>query len=158
MTEEDVIERVEEVIVSVGLDTTVLNRMPSELSGGMNRRVAIARAVACRPDILLYDEPTTGLDPLACQVVCDLVIQLRDDYNVTSIFITHQLAAAFRVATHFVLLGHGQLLFDGSAEALRNSSDSYIIQFINWEIGGLVDGTPEKGDLERSSGWITRSE
>lgn len=153
MTEEEIIERVEAVVTSVGLDASVLDKMPSELSGGMNRRVAIARAIACRPDILLYDEPTTGLDPLACQVVCDLVVQLRDEHDVTGIFVTHQLAAAFRVATHFVMLHNGKLLFDGTEQELRRTTDPYIARFINWEIGELLDGTSTKGNLERSAHW-----
>jgi phospholipid/cholesterol/gamma-HCH transport system ATP-binding protein len=154
MQEKEIIERVERVIESVGLDGGVLDQMPSELSGGMNRRVAIARAIVTYPQIMLYDEPTTGLDPYACQVVCDLVIQMRDLYDVTSIFVTHQLAAAFRVATHFLLLHEGVLLFDGTAGELRRSLDPYITQFINWEIGGLLDGTSEKNNLERSAGGL----
>lgn len=154
MAEAEVIQRVEELIETVGLDPTVIDKMPSELSGGMNRRVAIARAIACRPQIILYDEPTTGLDPLACQVVCDLVIRLRDDYQVTSVFVTHQLAAAFRVATQFVLLRDGEILFDGSADELRRSTDPYITQFVNWEIGGLLDGSEKNGYLERLEGRV----
>lgn len=156
MTEPEIIRRVEELIETVGLDRSVIDKMPSELSGGMNRRVAIARAIACRPHIILYDEPTTGLDPLACQVVCDLVIRLRDDFEVTSLFVTHQLAAAFRVATHFVLLRDGELVFNGTADELRRSTDPYIVQFVNWELGGLIDGNQENRDLERRVGRVTR--
>ena len=156
--EEEIIERVEEVVKSVGLDPDVLDQMPSELSGGMNRRVAVARAIVTRPHIMLYDEPTTGLDPFACQLVCDLVVQMRDMYEVSSIFVTHQLAAAFRVATHFVLLREGELLFDGTAEQLRNSSNPYITRFVNWEIGGLIDGTSEENEMERPVDRTTRSQ
>lgn len=155
MKEADIIARVVEIIESVGLNPGVLDQKPSALSGGMNRRVAIARAIVSNPRIMLYDEPTTGLDPFACQVVCDLVIQMRDTLDATSIFITHQLAAAFRVATHFILLKQGTLLFDGTAAELRQSKDEYITQFIHWEIGGLLDGTSKESDMERSSDRIT---
>ena len=134
MTEEAIIARVTEVIQDVGLDLRVLDQMPSELSGGMNRRVAIARAVVGFPKIMLYDEPTTGLDPIACEVVCDLVNELKNDMGVTSVFVTHQLAAAFRVASHFIMMRHGQLIFDGTATELRQSADPYITQFIRWEL------------------------
>ena len=158
MEEEEIIERVEEVVDSVGLDPDVLDQYPSELSGGMNRRVAVARAIITRPHIMLYDEPTTGLDPFACQLVCDLVIQMRDIYDVTSVFVTHQLAAAFRVATHFILLHRGELLFDGTGDELKKSPDPYITRFVNWEIGGLIDGTKEENKMERPVDRTTRSQ
>ena len=158
MPEDQIIARVTEAIQEVGLDSRVVDQMPSELSGGMNRRVAIARAIIGYPKILLYDEPTTGLDPMACEVVCDLVNKLKDDIGATSIFVTHQLAAAFRVASHFIMMRHGDLIFDGSASNMRKSEDPYITQFIRWELGGLIDGTSEKSDLERSPGWIARTD
>jgi phospholipid/cholesterol/gamma-HCH transport system ATP-binding protein len=158
MTEAAVIDRVTRVVQQVGLDPRVLDLMPSELSGGMNRRVAIARAIVHYPQFLLYDEPTTGLDPLACRMICDLVVQLRDEFGVTAIFVTHQLAAAFRVATHFVVLRHGHLIFDGTASELREVEDPYISQFIRWELGGLLDGTTETGHMERSPGWVDDDE
>lgn len=157
-TEAEIIERVTEIVTRVGLDLRVLDQSPSELSGGMNRRVAIARAMIHRPEILLYDEPTTGLDPLACQVVCDLVTQMRDTFGVMSLFVTHQLAAAFRVATHFILARNGQVLFDGSADELRNATDPYLSHFVRWEIGGLLGGTEEERYLERSTGWTPGAE
>ena len=91
--------RVEEVLGFIGL-AEFIDRMPSELSGGQRRRVAIARAMAAKPRILLYDEPTTGLDPITSDTVDDEIIKLRDLENVSSIVVTHQLRDAFRIATH----------------------------------------------------------
>ena len=158
MTEEQIIDRVTEAIQQVGLDPHVLDQMPSELSGGMNRRVAVSRAIVGYPKIMLYDEPTTGLDPMACEVVCDLVNELKDDIGVTSVFVTHQLAAAFRVASHFIMMRDGHLIFDGTASDMRKTEDPYIAQFIRWELGGLIDGTGEKSDMERSQGRVARTE
>jgi phospholipid/cholesterol/gamma-HCH transport system ATP-binding protein len=150
---EDINRRVEEVLGFVGLKEFI-DRMPSALSGGQRRRVAIARAMTSKPRILLYDEPTTGLDPITATTVDDEIIKLRDLEEVTSIVVTHQLRDAFYVATHeavrengairivpsgkrkareaeFVMLRNGVLTFEGDAEALRNSNDPYIQEFLN---------------------------
>jgi phospholipid/cholesterol/gamma-HCH transport system ATP-binding protein len=129
--------------------------MPSELSGGQRRRVAIARAMAFKPGILLYDEATTGLDPITATTVDDEIIKLRDLEGVSSIVVTHQLRDAFYVATHmavrgkdgaveivaatpgkereaeFIMLRDGLICFEGDAEALRTSTDSYIRTFLS---------------------------
>src|ERR687891_900595 len=107
----DVRRRVEEVLGFVGLAAHI-DKMPSELSGGQRRRVAIARAMAFKPRILLYDEPTTGLDPITSNTIDDEIIKLRDLENVSSIVVTHQLRDAFRIATH---------------EAVRERSDIQIV-------------------------------
>jgi phospholipid/cholesterol/gamma-HCH transport system ATP-binding protein len=147
-------ERVEEVLGFVGL-IEHLNKMPSELSGGQRRRVAIARAMAFRPRILLYDEATTGLDPITATSVDDEIIKLRDLEGVSSILVTHQLRDAFYVATRmavrgpdgtmqivpatpekqreteFIMLRDGLIVFEGDADALRNSDDEYIQTFLS---------------------------
>ena len=129
--------------------------MPSELSGGQRRRVAIARAMAAKPRILLYDEPTTGLDPITALTVDEEVIKLRDLEGVSSILVTHQLRDAFYVATHmavrdargnvtivpapphksgeaeFIMLRDGLIVFEGDADALRRSTDPYIKTFLS---------------------------
>jgi len=151
--EEDAYKRVAEVLGFVGLEEFV-DRMPSELSGGQRRRVAIARAMAAKPDILLYDEATTGLDPITAMTVDEEMIKLRDLEGVTSIIVTHQLRDAFFVATHeamrhnsriqisqadaqkadeaeFIMLKDGVLCFEGNASELRASSDPYIRQFLS---------------------------
>jgi len=147
-------KRVEEVLGFIGL-AEFIDRMPAELSGGQRRRVAIARAMASKPRILLYDEPTTGLDPITATTVDDEIIKLRDLENVSSIIVTHQLRDAFYVATHtavrddkgvisiiaadarkereaeFLMLREGVLAFEGDADALRRSDDPYIREFLS---------------------------
>ena len=150
----DVDRRVEEVLGFIGLGEFI-NRMPSELSGGQRRRVAIARAMAFKPRILLYDEATTGLDPITATTVDDEIIKLRDLEGVSSIVVTHQLRDAFYVATHmavrgrdgtveivpatpakerqaeFIMLRDGLICFEGDADALRRSTDPYIQTFLS---------------------------
>ena len=146
--------RVEEVLGFVGLAEHI-DKMPSALSGGQRRRVAIARAMAFKPRILLYDEATTGLDPITALTVDAEIIKLRDFEGVSSIVVTHQLRDAFYVATHmavrdaagtvqivratpdkeqeaeFLMLKDGLIVFEGDAEALRRSTDPYIRSFLS---------------------------
>jgi phospholipid/cholesterol/gamma-HCH transport system ATP-binding protein len=150
----DVDVRVKEVLGFIGLMEHI-DKMPSELSGGQRRRVAIARAMAFKPSILLYDEATTGLDPITATSVDDEVIKLRDLERVSSIVVTHQLRDAFYVATHmavrdadgqvrvvpaspekereaeFIMLRDGLIVFEGDAAALRASTDPYIQTFLS---------------------------
>ena len=149
----DVDRRVEEVLGFIGLGEHI-DKMPSELSGGQRRRVAIARAMAFKPRILLYDEATTGLDPITATTVDDEILKLRDLEGVSSIVVTHQLRDAFYVATHmatrgsngevaivpatpekeklteFIMLRDGFVVFEGDADALRGSADPYIRTFL----------------------------
>ena len=146
-------QRVREVLGFIGLGEFI-DRMPSALSGGQRRRVAIARAMASKPKILLYDEPTTGLDPITATTVDDEIIKLRDLENVSSLLVTHQLRDAFYVATHravrengeirivpaderkeseaeFLMLRDGRLVFEGDTDELRNSGDPYLQTFLS---------------------------
>ena len=147
--------RVEQVLGFIGLGEFI-DRMPSELSGGQRRRVAIARAMAAKPRILLYDEPTTGLDPITALTVDEEIVKLRDLEGVSSILVTHQLRDAFYVAEHtaaredkemtftraagskadeaeFIMLKDGRIAFEGNASELRTiaASDPYIHAFLN---------------------------
>jgi phospholipid/cholesterol/gamma-HCH transport system ATP-binding protein len=147
--------RVKEVLGFIGL-TEFIDRMPSELSGGQRRRVAIARAMAAKPRILLYDEPTTGLDPITSLTVDEEIIKLRDLEGVSSVLVTHQLRDAFFVAEHFasrngsglrfdrasdnkaeqaefIMLKDGRILFEGNASELRDvgKGDDYIRAFLS---------------------------
>jgi phospholipid/cholesterol/gamma-HCH transport system ATP-binding protein len=146
--------RVQEVLGFVGL-SEFIDRMPSALSGGQRRRVAIARAMTSKPKIILYDEATTGLDPITATTVDDEIIKLRDLEEVSSIVVTHQLRDAFYVATRtaertkdgkiriglagrekeceteFLMLRDGLIAFEGDAEALRNSKDEYLRTFLS---------------------------
>jgi len=146
-------ERVEEVLGFIGL-ADFIDRMPSELSGGQRRRVAIARAMAAKPRILLYDEPTTGLDPITSITVDEEIVKLRDLEGVSSIVVTHQLRDAFFVACHearlvdghvriepaseqkseeaeFIMLKDGGIIFEGPAGDLRRSTDPYLQTFLS---------------------------
>ena len=150
---DEVARRVDDVLAYVGL-REFIDRMPSELSGGQRRRVAIARAMCFKPPTLLYDEATTGLDPITATTVNEEVIKLRDLEGVTSIVVTHQLRDAFFVATHeavrrggrievvaadarkseeaeFIMLKDGVVGFEGTAAELRASADSYIRTFLS---------------------------
>jgi len=146
--------RVEEVLGFMGLSEHI-DKMPSDLSGGQRRRVAIARAMAFKPSILLYDEATTGLDPITATTVDDEIIKLRDIEGVSSIVVTHQLRDAFYVATNmavrgrngsveivratpekadeteFIMLKDGLILFEGNADELRHSNDPYLKLFLS---------------------------
>lgn len=149
---DEVRTRVEQVLGFIGL-ADYIDRMPSELSGGQRRRVAIARAMAAKPRLLLYDEATTGLDPITATTVDDEIIKLRDLENVSSILVTHQLRDAFYVATHtavredgrlqfvpaspekaeqaeLIMLRDGFILFEGSADQMRRSEDAYLRTFL----------------------------
>jgi phospholipid/cholesterol/gamma-HCH transport system ATP-binding protein len=150
---DEVDARVREVLGYVGLEEHWA-RWPSELSGGQRRRVAIARALAARPSILLYDEPTTGLDPITALTIDEQIIKLRDLDKVSSIVVTHQLRDAFYIATHqavvrdgdiayepatgdaasrttFLMLRGGGVAFEGTADELRRSDDPYLKAFLS---------------------------
>lgn len=150
---ETVRRRVEEVLGLMGL-AEYIDRMPSELSGGQRRRVAIARAMVSRPRLLLFDEPTTGLDPITARTVDDEIIKSKDLAHATSILVTHQLRDAFYVATHeavreqqsvtirpihdrrasdveFMMLKDGRIHFKGALEDLRASTDPYVRAFLS---------------------------
>ena len=115
----------------VGLDPDLIDRMPDQLSGGMQRRVAIARALAARdPIILLYDEPTTGLDPQSAERITDLIVRLRDTMGKTSIMVTHDIADAFKVGTDITLLNEGRIAFDGTPPELAASNTPFIREFL----------------------------
>lgn len=153
MSSGEVRTRVEEILGFIGL-ADFIDRMPSELSGGQRRRVAIARAMAFKPGIILYDEATTGLDPITAITVDEEIIKLRDLETVTSIIVTHQLRDAFFVATHeairdgsslrvtpadeekadeaeFIMLKDGLVEFEGNASELRASKDAYLRTFLS---------------------------
>src|SRR5688572_6494222 len=153
MSNEQIAGRVGEVLAFLGL-AEYLDRLPAELSGGQRRRVAIARAMASKPHLLLLDDPTTGLDPIIATTVDDEIVKLRDLERVTSIVATHQIRDAFYVATHkavrtpkdgvrivpadqadcdraeFMVLHRGKIHFDGSAADLLASRDSYLREFL----------------------------
>jgi phospholipid/cholesterol/gamma-HCH transport system ATP-binding protein len=129
---EDEIERlVKEKLSFVNLEPSVKNLMPAELSGGMRKRVAIARAVMGSPQIVLYDEPTTGLDPITSETINALINKLRDQQNVASIVVTHDIGSALTVGNRFAMLKDGHIIFEGDADAVRTTDDEYVRSFID---------------------------
>lgn len=154
LDESEIRQVVEEFLGFVGLSAAI-DKMPSELSGGMRRRVAIARALVGNPRIMLYDEPTAGLDPITGRTICELVMRLRDLDRVTSIFVTHDLKAAMTMAgevavrgdsegvrfeerrddspdnTRFVMISRGTVLLEGTDRDLTGTSNEYIREFLD---------------------------
>ncbi|OGV96440.1 MAG: ABC transporter ATP-binding protein [Nitrospinae bacterium RIFCSPLOWO2_02_FULL_39_110] len=121
----------------VGL-RNVENLMPSELSGGMRKRVSLARAIAMEPEILLYDEPTTGLDPIMADVINELIIHLREKIKVTSIAITHDMVSAYKIADRIAMLYKGEIIEVGTPEGIRNSKNEIVQQFIQGRAEGPI--------------------
>jgi phospholipid/cholesterol/gamma-HCH transport system ATP-binding protein len=152
--EDEIEKKVRESLGFVGLEEAI-DKMPSELSGGMKRRVALARALISEPQIMLYDEPTAGLDPITSKRINELIIALRDLKNVTGVFVTHRMRDAFTLATEyasngdnqirfqtednfvciantrFLMLRDGKIVFEGPDELLRRSQDDYIKRFLS---------------------------
>jgi phospholipid/cholesterol/gamma-HCH transport system ATP-binding protein len=153
VSEEEVENRVREALGFVELEHTV-DMYPSELSGGMRRRVAIARTIITHPEVLLYDSPTGGLDPVTSNTIIELVVKQRDVYKTSSLLVTHRLQDAFTMGTHyfdraenkmkplppdvrrtvpmyFLILRDGQIIFDGNLQSLRDTKDEYIREYIS---------------------------
>lgn len=110
-------------------------KMPAELSGGQRKRVALARAIALSPDVILYDEPTTGLDPIRSDVINELILKLQKELNVTSIVVTHDMASAFKVADRIVMLHEGRIVFDGEPERIRTTDNAIVKRFVEGDAG-----------------------
>jgi phospholipid/cholesterol/gamma-HCH transport system ATP-binding protein len=153
VSEEEIDERVREALSFVELEHTV-DLYPSELSGGMRRRVSIARTIITHPEVLLYDSPTGGLDPVTSNTIIELVVKQRDMYKISSLLVTHRLQDAFTMATHhfdrtenkmvplpphartevpfsFLILRDGHIIFDGDLNELRETRDEYIREYIS---------------------------
>lgn len=134
MTEEEIRRRVEESLAVVELEGFE-DRFPSEISGGQRKRVGLARGIATRPQYVLYDEPTTGLDPVTTTVIDRLILRTADELQVTSIVVTHDMGSAFRVADRIGMLHEGKVRFIGTPEEIRATEDPVV--------KGFVEGVPE---------------
>lgn len=171
--EREVARRVREGLAEVGLPAEVADKYPAELSGGMRKRVGLARALILQPDLIIYDEPTTGLDPIMSDVINELILATRRNHPVTSVVVTHDMRTARKVANRVVMLyphrrlklGQSQILFDGSPSDLDHADDRRVRQFVRGEAGERIDEltrtaasiaatSPPPGDGAPSSNWL----
>jgi phospholipid/cholesterol/gamma-HCH transport system ATP-binding protein len=123
------LDRVHQLLKSVGMDRD-LDKMPSEISGGMQKRIGLARALALEPTIVMFDEPTAGLDPITAAEIAKLIVELRDQRHVTSIVVTHDLHTARTIADRLIVLDGGKILFDGVFEDFNRSENPFIAQLV----------------------------
>ena len=135
MGRKELLEKVEEPLHLVGL-SGIGNLMPSELSGGMKKRVALARAICIKPEIILYDEPTTGLDPITADSINELIKTLHDKLKVTSIVVTHDMKSAYKVGDRVAMMYQGKIIAEGSPAEIQDTVSPVVHQFIN----GLAKG------------------
>jgi len=136
-SDEEIRDRSVEKLKLVGLQN-VEALMPAELSGGMRKRVSLARAIAMEPAILLYDEPTTGLDPIMANVINELIVEMREKLKVTSIAITHDMVSAYHIADRIAMLYKGEIIEVGTPDAIKASSNEIVQQFIRGEVEGPI--------------------
>ena len=142
VTRKELLERIEESLCMVGL-CGIQNLTPPELSGGMKKRVALARAICLKPQIILYDEPTTGVDPITADSINELIRSLHDKLKVTSIVVTHDMKSAYRIADRIAMLYHGKIIAEGTPDEIQNSSHPVVHQFINGLAVGPITETLE---------------
>jgi len=131
----DINQRARECIAMVGLKG-IENLKPAELSGGMKKRVGLARAIAHKPEFILYDEPTTGLDPIMSDVINELILHLQKQLGVTSIVVTHDMKSAYKISNRIAMLYEGQIILTGSPDEIRTSKNEVVHQFVE----GLSQG------------------
>src|SRR5437660_9621765 len=136
MTAAEVEQRVDQCIDLVHLDRGVGSKRPSELSGGMRRRVGFARAISLQPEILLFDEPTTGLDPVISDVIADLIVEMDQTLNTTTVSITHDMKVAFKIADRVAMLYGGKIIEQGTPEQFQASTNPIVCQFIEGRAEG----------------------
>ena len=143
MPRKELLERVEESLCLVGL-CGIGNLMPSELSGGMKKRVSLARALCIKPEIILYDEPTTGVDPITADSINELIINLHDKLKVTAIVVTHDMKSAYRIGNKIAMMYQGQIICEGTPEEIQRSDHPVVHQFINGLAQGPITETLEQ--------------
>lgn len=158
-SDEEVERIATEKLAMVGL-AGLGHRRPAELSGGQRKRVALARAIALDPKVILYDEPTTGLDPIRSDTINDLIIKLQKELAVTSVVVTHDLVSAFKVGDRVLMLHQGQFIADGPPDEFRNSTDPRVRRFVAGDADMDEDEGAEAGEktLDRGEAKTRRTE
>jgi phospholipid/cholesterol/gamma-HCH transport system ATP-binding protein len=140
LSEPEILQRVHEALELVDLEDDVGDKLPSELSGGMRKRVGIARAIALRPKYLLYDEPTTGLDPVTSAIIDDLMVRMQKQLGVTGIVITHDMRSAYTVGTRIAMLYDGTVRQVGTVDEIKATADPVVRQFIEGRAEPAANG------------------
>lgn len=125
-------------LTSVGLKEHILELYPSELSGGMLKRVSLARAICTDPEIIFFDEPTTGLDPIMANVINDLIIKVRSELGATTVTITHDMNSAYKIASEVSMIYNGKILWHGTKDQMNNNDNPYLKQFIEGSTNGPI--------------------
>jgi phospholipid/cholesterol/gamma-HCH transport system ATP-binding protein len=141
--QDELLDRIESSLAMVGLHG-IGSLMPSELSGGMRKRVALARAICIKPQIILYDEPTTGVDPITADSINELIKSMHDKLKVTSIVVTHDMTSAYRVADKIAMLYQGKIIAEGSAQEFQKTDNPVVHQFINGLASGPITETLDR--------------
>lgn len=136
---------VEEKLEMVGMEDTS-DQLPSELSGGMRKRIGLARALVLEPELILFDEPSAGLDPVISSVVDELIIMLTERTNTTSVVVTHEMDSAFKIATRMAMLYHGKIIEENNPERFRKSKDPVVSQFVSGSTEGPILEGKENAD------------
>ncbi len=143
LPEAQIRKRVEQSLLSVDL-AGIEAKKPAELSGGMKKRVGLARAICNKPQIILYDEPTTGLDPIMADMINELIIRLKEKLKVTSIVVTHDMVSAYKVATRIVMLYDGKIIATGTPDEIKNTDNPIVRQFITGAAHGPITDQREQ--------------
>lgn len=139
MSQDEIMRIAREKLKLVGL-SDIEDMYPAELSGGMKKRVGIARAIAMNPQFVLYDEPTTGLDPIIADRINNLIIELQKELNITTVAVTHDIISAYKIADRIAMLYDGEIIFDGTPKEVQNTDNPYVQQFIKGEGEGPISG------------------
>ena len=138
-TQEEIDKKINNVLEQVSLLDSI-DKMPSELSGGMKKRIGLARTIITEPKLILYDEPTTGLDPITSKEISQLIVELQKDLNTTSIIVTHDLICAKIIATHAVVLKDGKIRYEGNIDNLTSKDDPFLKDFFSSDIIDVKEG------------------